>query len=214
MTSINDQLKTIQKIVLVFDICSSTSILEDLLRSENEAKWRNLLISLKKFLRRESKSHGFDIYKFIGDGWILLFDPAFDANTLFDLLIRLCQEYDKLFRKRIKPVLSMDIKNIGITFALDKGTLVSIVMNGTREYIGRSLILTARLQSAIKDKDAKPGGKVLMSKNVFAGMRKALRPIYRVETARRKLRNISGADEYVCKKLWLFEKPLASSGVC
>jgi len=207
MTATNDQVKTTQKIVLVFDICSSASILEDLLRSENGAKWRNLLIQLKKFLRQESKSHGFDIYKFVGDGWILLFDPAFDARTLFDLLIRLCQEYEKLFGKRIEPVLSMDIKNIGITFGIDKGTLVRFVMNETKEYIGRPLNLAARLQSAIKDKDPRPGGKVLMSKNVFAGMRKALKPIYRVETARRKLRNISGADEHVCKKLWLFEKP-------
>jgi len=113
MTRTNDQLKTTQKMVLVFDVCSSTSILEDLLRSENEAKWRNLLISLKKFLRQESKSHDFDIYKFVGDGWILLFDPTFDASTLFDLLRRLCDEYEKLFRKSIEPVLSMDIKNIG-----------------------------------------------------------------------------------------------------
>lgn len=207
MTRTNDQLKTTQKMVLVFDVCSSTSILEDLLRSENEAKWRNLLISLKKFLRQESKSHGFDVYKFVGDGWILLFDPTFDASTLFDLLRRLCDEYEKLFRKSIEPVLSMDIKNIGITFGLDKGTLVRIVMNETMEYMGRPLNLAARLQSAIKDNDQTPGGKVLMSKNVFAGMREALKPIYRVETARRKLRNISGADEYVCKKLWLFQKP-------
>jgi len=97
--------------------------------------------------------------------------------------------------------------HIGITFGLDKGTLVRIVMNETMEYMGRPLNLAARLQSAIKDNDQTPGGKVLMSKNVFAGMRKALKPIYRVETARRKLRNISGADEYVCKKLWLFQKP-------
>jgi class 3 adenylate cyclase len=208
MTAAKDQLKTVQKMVLVCDICSSTSILEDLLRSENQAKWRSVLISLKKFLRREMGSHHFDIYKFVGDGWILLFDPAFDARRLFGLLKRLCEEFENLFRRRIEPVLSIDLKDIGITFGLDKGTLVPIVMNQTTEYIGRPLNVAARLQSAIKDNDPKPGGKVLMSKNVFAGMRQALKPIYKVKTAKRKLRNIAGADEYICKKLWLFQKPV------
>ena len=194
--------------VLVLDICSSTLILEDLLRTENEEKWRNLLILLKEFLRKESESHRFDIYKFVGDGWILLFDPTFNTKILFDLLKRLCEKYEKLFIESIEPVLSIDIQNKGITFGLDKGTLVRIVMNGKVEYIGRPLNLAARLQSSIKDKDTNPGGKVMMSKNVFAGMREEIKLIYKVKTAKRELRNISGANEYVSKKLYLFQKPI------
>jgi len=57
-----------------FDICSSTTILEDLLRTDNQVRWRNLLILLKKFLSAEAKTQPFLLYKFIGDGWILLFD--------------------------------------------------------------------------------------------------------------------------------------------
>ncbi len=207
MTTTNDDLKTLQKIVLVFDVCSSTSILEDLLRSENEAQWRNLLVELKRFLRRESETHGFDVYKFVGDGWILLFNPAFDARILFDILKRLCEEYDRLFRKTIEPLLSLEIESTGITFGLDKGALVHIGMNETREYVGRALNVATRLQGAIKDNDSKPGGKVMMSKNAFAGMKHLIGHIYKVQTARRKLRNISGASDYVCKKLNLFQKP-------
>ena len=144
MTSKHDRLKKSPKMVLVLDICSSTLILEDLLRTENEEKWRNLLILLKEFLRKESESHRFDIYKFVGDGWILLFDPTFNTKILFDLLKRLCEKYEKLFIESIEPVLSIDIQNKGITFGLDKGTLVRIVMNGKVEYIGRPVNLAAR----------------------------------------------------------------------
>jgi hypothetical protein len=59
MTSTNDPLKRLQKIVVFFDFCSSTTILEDLLRSENERQWRDVLIEIKDFLRTESKSLNF-----------------------------------------------------------------------------------------------------------------------------------------------------------
>lgn len=51
MTRPSEELKQVQKIALFFDICNSTTILEDLLRSENVSLWRNVLISLKNFLR-------------------------------------------------------------------------------------------------------------------------------------------------------------------
>ena len=70
----------VQKYVLVFDFCSSTSILEDLIRSENQQSWRDLLIGIKKFLFAERDAHRIEIYKFIGDGWILLFDPDFQVE--------------------------------------------------------------------------------------------------------------------------------------
>jgi hypothetical protein len=49
MTRENDEMSEVQATVLVFDICSSTDILEDLHRTENVYKWRNLLIRLKGF---------------------------------------------------------------------------------------------------------------------------------------------------------------------
>jgi len=63
-----------KKIVVFFDICSSTLILEDLVRTENQKLWRDLLIGLKKYLRKKHSSVGFDC-TIPRDGWILLFDP-------------------------------------------------------------------------------------------------------------------------------------------
>ena len=49
MTSSRDPLTVEPRFVLVFDFCSSTLILEDLLRNESEDRWRNLLIDIKRF---------------------------------------------------------------------------------------------------------------------------------------------------------------------
>lgn len=73
MTRPDDSLTIEQKCVVVFDICSSTTILEDLLRSDSEKRWRDLLIDIKRFLVAQREVREFEIYKFMGDGWILLF---------------------------------------------------------------------------------------------------------------------------------------------
>jgi len=51
-------------------ICSSSNMLEDLLLSQNEMALRDLMISIKKVLQSESQRRDFEVYKFIGDGWI------------------------------------------------------------------------------------------------------------------------------------------------
>ncbi|MDO8546077.1 MAG: hypothetical protein Q7R68_01830 [Nitrospirales bacterium] len=207
MTTPAEEKHLVKKLVVVSDICSSTAILEDLLRTENQKRWRNLLIGLKDFLRDERDTHGFIMYKFIGDGWVLLFDEDFSSVKLFGLFTRLCKEYDSLYKRYIKPVLSTVVEPVGITFGLDRGTLMKVMMDGTTEYIGRPLNVAARLQGAIKDKDQNPHGKVLMSKNAYADIRDAIKDRYHVIEVPRELRNIAGGDNYRAKKLCLFERP-------
>lgn len=207
MTDPVDELSTKQKYVLFFDFCSSTLIIEDLIRTESQERWRNLLIGIKKFLVEEREIHGFEIYKFIGDGWILLFDKDFSPSILFSLLKRLCDKYDKAFNKHIRGILSTDIDTIGITFGLDRGSLIKIVMDGRREYIGRPLNVAARLQGSIKDNDSSPQGKVLMSNIVYDYVKQDIRNEYLIYKVRRKLGNISGGERYQAKKLMLYEKP-------
>jgi hypothetical protein len=197
-----------KKIVLFFDLCSSTLILEDLIRSERQKRWRSLLIALKVFLRKKSRELDFEIYKFIGDGWVLLFEPDYPADVLFPFMQELCESYDTLYKNKIKGVLSFSPKNIGIKFGLEKGSLMHMIMNGKKEYVGRALNVAARLQGAIKDNDSKPQGKVLMSNNVFVDFKPTLLGKFRIQTAERKLRNISGGEKYLAKKVCLFEKPI------
>jgi len=120
MSKPSDEIRTLRKIVLVFDICSSTAILEDLLRTENQREWRNLLIRLKKFLVTRSGELSFEIYKFLGDGWILLFNDTVSGTDLIKLLQDTCVEYHRLFHQGVCRVLEGD-HTIGMTFGVDAG---------------------------------------------------------------------------------------------
>jgi class 3 adenylate cyclase len=200
-----DPVKFEQRFVLVFDFCSSTLILEDLLRSECEDRWRNLLIDIKTFLRNERPRLNFELYKFIGDGWILLFPLDFPKAEFFLFLQRLCDRYEAVFKKRVRPVLSTRIDNPGITFGLDRGRLISVVMDGHTEYLGRPLNVASRLQAAIRDKDLNPQGKILMSKPVYEQLRRHVPKANKIYSVKRKLKNISGGEDYRCIKLHLQE---------
>ncbi|MBA4388673.1 MAG: hypothetical protein C0404_11880 [Verrucomicrobia bacterium] len=207
MTIPADEPILIRRLVLFFDFCSSTSILEDLLRTENQRKWRDLIISMKVMLKNEKDTANFDIYKFVGDGWILLFPEDFPLDKLFSLLKRICSKYETLYRNKIAPFLSTDIGTVGVTFGLDKGTLIRVVLNNQAEYLGRPLNVAARLQGSIKDRDASPQGKVLMSRPVAAAIKAKTRTSYRTTEVERKLRNIAGGERYKALKLNLFGKP-------
>jgi len=191
-----NRLTTEQKYVLVFDFCSSTSIIEHLILEGPQEGWRNLLIDIKKFLREESAAHGFEIYKFIGDGWILLFNTDFSPRELFSFLERLCNKYAIAYNKRIGKILPTQIDNIGITFGLEMGNLIRFVMFGRTEYIGRPLNIAARLQGAIRDKDPNPQGKMLMSKLVYSKVRRYIPKDYKVWKVTRELRNVFGGEKY------------------
>ena len=80
MTGSGDLLKKEEKYVLVFDICSSTQIVEHLKLEGPQEAWCNLLIDIDNFLKREREALGFEIYKFTGDGWILLFNIDLSPN--------------------------------------------------------------------------------------------------------------------------------------
>src|ERR1700680_4370183 len=104
----SDPTSTVRRVVVAFDICSSTVILEDLLRTENQRRWRNLLIGMKKALVREAAKTPFEIYKFVGDGWILLFDHgSISAATLMRLLKTFSATYHHLFHRGICDVLGI-----------------------------------------------------------------------------------------------------------
>ncbi len=187
MTSPDENLQTEKKVVVVFDICSSTALLEDLLRTENGRRWRNLLIGMKKFLVQEQESTPFDIYKFIGDGWILLFDPQkIKGEQLLLLLEGLCHEYDRLYKKHIIRVLETSHPT-GLTFGADKGSLTRVTMTNRPEYIGRAINIACRLQGSIGQRDKQPAGKMLISKTAFESLRLLQSSRYEIGPAIRKL---------------------------
>ena len=202
MTISTEELAVEKKLVVVFDICSSSNILEDLMLSDNLVAMRTLIIRTKKFLRRQSHKNRFEVYKFIGDGWILLFSPDVRGEIFVDFLEELCRQFSRGLKTRILPRLQTIPSVMGLTFGVDRGKLVRIRMMGQTEYIGRPLNIASRLQGAIKEKDKNPAYKVLFSKPSYnaLGLPKSSRG---VQAVTRTLRNIQGGNKYACIKLTL-----------
>ncbi|MBU4467673.1 MAG: hypothetical protein KKC39_02870 [Candidatus Omnitrophica bacterium] len=187
------------KIIVTFDICSSSNIIEDLHLTNNLSKYINLLVSLKRFLRDNASTIGYEVYKFTGDGWIILFPDTVTGNCVMDFLNKLSVHFKKEI-KRVTAILEMKPEIIGITFGVDIGRLSKIIMLGKREYIGRAINIACRLQTAIKDKDGRPQYKVLMSKHAFKTMKLEL-DRYKPRSVTRNLRNIHNGKRYECIKL-------------
>jgi class 3 adenylate cyclase len=196
MTETTEQLSTVRKVVVVFDICSSTTILEDLKATDNLATWRNLLIGLKRVLVRDSERLHFEIYKFIGDGWILLFPTDITKIELTQYLTHLSGEYDSFFDSIVSDLLQSNAKPKGLTFGVDEGELIRIEMNEQTEYLGRPINVASRLQGATKDLPGRPEYKALLSKNFTKLIGTA--PDIGLKAVRVNLRNISGGHEYEC----------------
>jgi class 3 adenylate cyclase len=213
MTQPSDPLKIERRIVVVVDICSSTRLMEDLIESENHERWRNSLIELKTFLtteqKRWTKDSTFHIYKFVGDGWILLFPPDFPPNELFSLLRRLCEKHSYLHENQLNPVLRRPIEPIGLTFGLEVGKLIGFKMNGRNEHVGRAINYACRFQSVIEPEGGPKEGKLLMSANAHDMMQAGIDSKYRVK---RVLRTVQGEQTW-CYKVNLFDKAIEVSAI-
>lgn len=198
MTNPDDnRLSREEKYILVFDFCSSTSILTQLKIEGSQDSWCNLLIDINNFLEEERAAHGFEICNFTGDGWIILFNTDFSPKELFSFLERLDVKYAIVYNERIGRILPTPIDNIGITFGLVMGDLIRFEMSGHTEYIGESLNRAARLQGAIKDNDPIPQGKMLMSPLFYNNVKRYIPKIkYKVWKVKRKLRNVLGGEKY------------------
>jgi class 3 adenylate cyclase len=154
-------------LVVVFDICSSTTILEDLKRTDNLGAWRSILIHLKDQLIERGAPLQMNLYKFIGDGWVLLFPDDVPKTELCALLGELSRSYDAQFDAFIKPLLSQEPNPIGLMFGIDAGELIRLELNGQFEYVGRAINVASRLQSYTKELPGGPSNKVIFSKNSF-----------------------------------------------
>jgi len=205
VTRKSEPIEVVRKIVVFFDICSSTTILENLILTENRKHWRNLLIGFKESLRKKQSSAGFELYKFLGDGWILLFDPQPEGLKIFQFLEKLSDKFSSLYRHHIKNVLTTRISPFGLTFGMDIGSCIEFVMNGQTEYMGRPLNIAGRLQGNVGQHDKKPQNKGLVSKNLYATFtdRREIKREYTVWSVQRQLKNISGGEKYPCLKVEL-----------
>jgi hypothetical protein len=154
-------------LVVVFDICSSTTILEDLKRTDNLAAWRDLLLEMKANLQEEGSRLAMCLYKFIGDGWVLLFPDNVPKKDLCGWLSRFSEWYQGQFERAIRPLLLQEPSPIGLMFGIDAGELIRLELNEQVEYLGRAINVASRLQAQTKDLRGGPSYKALFSRNSF-----------------------------------------------
>jgi len=174
--------------VMQFDICSSSMIIQDLIRSENTQAWRSLLIWIEKYLVEASKKYDFLPYKFVGDGWILLFkfNPGRD---LISFARDLSEKFSYKIKKLVDDYLEDPPEILGITFGVDRGTLIKLNIMGKEEYIGWPINVAARLEKA-RDHDETPQYKMLITKSTYKILKTYITG-YSIKYVTRKLKNIS-----------------------
>jgi hypothetical protein len=187
-------------LVVVFDMCSSSDVIEELNLTGDLERHDGLLTSLKEYLADAQERVLFDPYKFTGDGWILLLPRNTNGGLAFTFLRDLCHFFKKVFDHRVLRHLATPPTVTGLTFGIEKGPLRAMTMYGRREYVGRALNIACRLQTSIKDKDADPAYKALVSNAAFNQCFSSVRSV-KIWKVRRRLRNIRGGSDFHCKKI-------------
>src|SRR4030067_1192045 len=84
-------------LVVAFDMCSSSDVLEELTLTGDLQRYDQLLTSLKEYLADAQGRVLFDPYKFTGDGWILLFPKDTNGVLVFNFLRDFCHYFKKEF---------------------------------------------------------------------------------------------------------------------
>jgi len=172
--------------VMQFDICSSSTIMKSLILSSNVQAWVNLLMWIKEYLIKTSVVYDFIPYKFMGDGWVLLFD--FDpARRLFNFAKEFSNHFAEKMQNLITDYLEVEPKIVGITFGVDKSPLIKI-NNDPKEYSGWALNVSARLVKA-RNGDKTPQYKLLMTKSVYKDLEPYIKG-YPAKSVIRTLKNI------------------------
>jgi len=195
----SDKFKSEEWTVVAFDMCSSSDIIEDLTLTGNLRHLTFVLNKVKDFVRERSTKHDMKPYKFMGDGWLLLFPPTVRGGDILQFATDLSRFFFQLSRARIEPHLDRKPSVRGLTFGIDCGHLARTVMLGRTEYLGRPLNVACRLQSAIKDRDKNPQYKMLVTRTFYQRHLDSLKPFGPWPTSR-KLRNIRAGETFRCVK--------------
>ena len=195
------------RIVVVIDLCSSSQIMEDLLLSEKFDRYEAFLSCVKRWLMNWTEAHStakgrFELYKFTGDGWILLFPDTIGGEPLVQFMYSLCEMIDAELARHIIPSLSTMPAVLGATLGVEAGNLIRMTMNGRVEYVGRALNIACRLQNAVKDKESHSGCyKALISARLYNELLGKASARYKVESTTCSLRNILGGSGFACRKI-------------
>jgi hypothetical protein len=142
-----------RSIVLVFDICSSTTIIEDLAKNDRVRDFGKLADGIWGFLSYRHRALRFTIYKFLGDGFILLFENRQHIDEILNFCTDLAFFCEQLLAWFIDRYLDVErLPRQGITAGLTDGSVWPInTLRVRNEYVGRPISLACRLQGALTE---------------------------------------------------------------
>ena len=201
------------KIVVVFDLCSSSQIIEDLLLSNRFDRYETFLTCVKRWLMNWTEQHSqvnghFELYKFTGDGWILLFPATINGKALINSMYSLCEMINAELARHIVPSLSSLPAVLGATLGVERGNLLRMMMNEREEYVGRALNVACRLQNAAKEPHSTNDDSVsascyraVVSAHLYNDRLAHLNMPYKIEPTTSPLRNVLGGSGFACRKI-------------
>ena len=197
--------------VVVFDICSSSILVEDLTIKKQLHRYVWLIGKIKERLAKlqmEHKPPRFGFYKFTGDGWILLFPTrviegqVIPGDYALEVMRNLSVWFEPVFRAWADEHLDTQPAITGLTFGVDRGPMLRATIFQNDEYLAHAIIVACRLQAAVGEIDDSPGYKALVMNSVFND-RFSPANGYVVDDVRRKFKNIGNDREFSCKKISL-----------
>lgn len=190
-----------EAVVVAFDMCSSSEIIETLTATGGVKRLQMLFVALERLLIKRRRSLAFAPYKFTGDGWILLFPADVDGAELLKFMRELSAFYRAQFTKIVEPHLAHRPAVVGLTFGVDKGPLHAVKLCGQSEYVGHALHMACRLQAAVRVNGRAPAYRALASESVFNGHFRDARGCGVV--VRRTLRALGNGQRLVCRQIEL-----------
>jgi len=188
-----------EKYVVVFDICSSSQIIEDLQNNERMDAWDNFLFDMTTAMEVYIAESGIGplVHKFLGDGYILIVNKH-HSNVILPLCYRIYEIVINRVRNLIEEFSNIEPKRTGITIGIDYGRLHQINIGGQEEFVGKSINTAARLQASLKEKEHE--NKLLISKvvkNAICGPYKS--NLYKATS--RQMRNLYGESRFYCYEI-------------
>jgi class 3 adenylate cyclase len=192
-------MESLEKTIFVFDVCSSTTIVEDLHRTGSVKHYNDMIKSLNDYLEEKSKKLKFYIYKFIGDGFILTFPGEIEIETILRFAKDLIDTCNQKITKLMEYMESLDLPRKGITIGLDKGIIHQFDLNAMDEYVGRALTLACRLQSS--QNKPEQVNSILISVKVYSEI-KDKKIKQSCEQRERTFKNITGDKAIKCYELF------------
>src|SRR5215813_6116134 len=195
------------RIVVALDLCSSSQIMEDLLLSDKFDRYEAFLGCVKRWLMNWTEGHSpakgrCELYKFTGDGWILLFPDTIRGAALVEFMYNVCEMINAELARHIIPSLSSMPAVMGATLGVEEGNLIRMTMAGREEYVGRALNIACRLQNAVKEKEPHESCyKALVSARLYNERFSKLSFKYGVESTTCSLRNILSGTGFACRKI-------------